>query len=175
MTTEHLITSAMTRIRAILAGVGPGLEDFAEIESVLQSLAAEVDFSTYRRAVPGEELAYALDVPGNGDVALYLVSDGVGAVTPPHTHSTWAVIVGLEGVEMNQIYKVSDAGSKEIQLHSVSNVGKGTAITMAADDIHGTVSTGPEATFHLHLYGCDLASLKPFSERTYSAVPVTAD
>jgi len=102
------------------------------------------------------------------------VSDGVGVVSPPHEHRTWAIIVGISGQEMNQIYDVLDSESKKAQQSNVVIVGKSDTITMESHQVHGTVSIGPEATFHLHLYGCSLDLLQPFSARTYSVVPVNS-
>jgi len=103
------------------------------------------------------------------------VSDGVGVVSLPHEHTTWAIIVGISGQEMNQIYDILDSKSKTVRQSNVVIIGKNDTITMESHQVHGTVSIGPEATFHLHLYGCSLDSLQPISARTYSVVPVTSN
>jgi predicted metal-dependent enzyme (double-stranded beta helix superfamily) len=113
-----------------------------------------------------------LPIPAEGGAALYLVSDGVGAVTPPHRHETWAVIAGLEGREMNQIYTSVSSDTKDVEQIDAKFIGPGDSIIMSDEDIHGTVSVGATATFHLHLYGTDLSLLAPFSDRIYNAVPV---
>ena len=76
---------------------------------------------------------------------------------------------------MNQIYNVLDPTSKTVQQSKVVTIGKNDIITMNSSEVHGTVSIGKEATFHLHLYGCSLVSLPPFSDRIYTVVPVTKD
>ena len=164
---------AMKEIKEILAGENPCGSDLRKIENILLRLAKNGDFSRYRKAAPGEELTYELDVPLSGGPALYLVSDGYGSVSPPHRHGTWAVIVGIDGVEMNQIYETTPSLRKDVQLIDVRTIGKNESIVMEAEDIHGIVSTEPGASFHLHLYGCSLSSLPPFSHRVYKAVPVS--
>jgi len=161
----------MNAIRQLLLEDGPTRTALREIEVEMRLMATERDFSQYRRASPGEELAHKLDVPSDGGASLYLVSDGHGTVTPPHRHDTWAVIVGLEGREMNQIYKVSSSTAKTVEQIKVKTIGPGESIVMSEEDIHGTVTVGPDATFHLHLYGVDLSTLPPISERTYMVVP----
>lgn len=168
-----MIDQRMSAIRQLLSKKELNEITLQEIEEEMRLMATEVDFSHYRRAVPGEELTHKLDVPTNGGAALYLVSDGLGVVTPPHRHETWAVIVGLEGREMNQIYKPSQFKPNRVEQVEVKIIGSGDSIIMSQEDIHGTVSVGPEATFHLHLYGVNLSTLTPISDRTYKAVPVS--
>jgi len=168
-----IIKLEMTKIRDTVDGEGLNPSNSCYVEKILEGLAIKCDFSNYMPAIPGEELVYELDVSRPDSAALYLISDGVGVVSPPHEHTTWAIIVGLAGQEMNQIYNVLDSASKTVQQSKVITVGKNDTLTMKSKEVHGTVSIGQEATFHLHLYGCSLDSLQPFSERVYSVVPVT--
>jgi len=168
------ITSQMIKIRDVVDGKGLDSSNRHYVKKILEELARNCDFANYRAAEPGEELVYELDAPRKDTASLYLVSDGVGVVSPPHEHRTWAIIVGISGQEMNQIYDVLDSESKKAQQSNVVIVGKNDTITMESHQVHGTVSIGPEATFHLHLYGCSLDLLQPFSARTYSVVPVNS-
>jgi hypothetical protein len=165
--------STMNVIRQLLTDEGHTKDTLQKVEKKLLSLAIEGNFDRYRRAAPGEELCHKLDVSLPDSPALYLVSDGFGVVSPPHSHGTWAVIVGMEGSEMNQIYRVLNPTRKEVEQIDVNTVGWRNSIIMSQTDVHGTVSVGPRATFHLHLYGVDLASLPSISDRTYKAIPVT--
>ena len=167
-----MLEKSTDAIRQLLSREGPSDTTLKKIEAEMRQLATDVDFSQYRRAVPGEELTHKLDLALDGGASLYLVSDGVGVATPPHRHETWAIIVGLEGREMNQIYKISSSEKKQVKQIDVKTIGRGDAVIMGEEDIHGTVSVGDEATFHLHLYGVNLSTLSPISERTYEAVPL---
>jgi predicted metal-dependent enzyme (double-stranded beta helix superfamily) len=171
MTDHSIIKSAMVKIRNIVDSSDLNSNNLGDVENILKQLVESFDFSKYRPAALGEELAYELDVSVNGSAALYLVSDGVEVVSPPHLHTTWAVILGIAGHEINQIYNVLDPVSRTAQLSKVIVVSKDDVITMASDHVHGTVSMRPEATFHLHPYGCSLGLLRPFSKRVYSVVP----
>lgn len=61
----------------------------------------------YREVAAGEELLYELAMSSGNRPSLYLVSDGVGIVSPPHCHETWAVIAGIRGQELNHRYTVN--------------------------------------------------------------------
>jgi len=109
------ITSQMKRIRDVVDGKGLDSSNCHYVNKIVEEIAINCDFSNYRAAEPGEELVYALDVPQKDTACLYLVSDGVGVVSPPHEHTTWAIIVGISGQEMNLIYDILDSESKTVQ------------------------------------------------------------
>ena len=125
-----------------------------------------IEPSQFLTAQPGQELLYALAVDPAGGPSLYLVSDGTGTNSLPHTHQTWAVMLGLRGVELNQLYRL--AGDSDRRLLSVGEhaVGPGDCLVMQAEDIHATRVQG-ESCYHLHLYGRALSHLPPFSTRCF--------
>jgi predicted metal-dependent enzyme (double-stranded beta helix superfamily) len=45
--------------------------------------------------------------------ALYVNSSFGGHITPPHNHTTWAVIVGITGDELNLFYDRISNGVRE--------------------------------------------------------------
>jgi predicted metal-dependent enzyme (double-stranded beta helix superfamily) len=147
----------------------------AAVAEDLRQLAAELALppADFPPAGPGQELVYDLAEDPRGGVALYLVSDAPGTVSPPHEHLTWAVIAGARGVEANTLYRVIDRERREVEVCGQAVVGAGQALVLPEGAIHSTAALGATATYHFHLYGKPLRSLPPLRERTY-ALPPTA-
>ncbi|MPN58341.1 hypothetical protein SDC9_206045 [bioreactor metagenome] len=112
----------------------------------------------------GASTRYRLN-PADGDegLALYLNSINPGKTTAPHNHTTWAVIVAVEGQEVNRIYQRTDDGSSPthatIELKREYTVQPGASLAFLPDDIHSIHVTGTEPTLHFHLYGKPLETL----------------
>ena len=51
------------------------------------------------------ETLYLLSEDEDLNNALYLYRPAPGMSTPPHDHSTWAVIAGIEGEEPNTVWQ----------------------------------------------------------------------
>ena len=117
------------------------------------------------RACGKQELLYLLHVVA-AQPALYLVSDGPGVASPPHEHSTWAVIVGLSGNERNLLYG-RDTSAGSLRLLRTVDIGANDVVHLRSDAIHATVAADELATFHLHLYGKPLDELAPYASRCY--------
>jgi predicted metal-dependent enzyme (double-stranded beta helix superfamily) len=145
-------------------------------ESVLGQIAAdltrlgnELDWNRIQApaAEPGEERVYLLAQAGQDGPSLYRVSDGLGVTSPAHEHKTWAVIVGLSGIEGNAFYEATSHGAREARHVRARNIGPGDRIVLMEAAIHSTEVVGTQATFHLHLYGKPLHALPPFDERVF--------
>ncbi len=82
---------------------------------------------------------------------------------PPHNHTTWAVIVGVYGDELNRFYQRTDDASKEgyAELEETGSfvVRHGNGVVFLPDDIHAISTDDPEPTVHLHMYGLALDHL----------------
>lgn len=150
----------------------------AELENILSLFLALIDEAggpdqvvtllaeRYPPAPLGEERLFPLVVT-NGP-SLYLVSDGAGVVSPPHHHATWAVIVGLAGVERNTAFEIVSQDPPVATAVSTRDLGAGDSHLMTALQIHGTFVPGNESSYHLHLYGRALNSLASFPARCFS-------
>ena len=123
--------------------------------------------ASYRKAVPGEELIYELAVGVGNMPSLYLVSDGVGVLGPPHRHETWAVIAAIQGCELNHLYTVQSAEKRTVVRTTEVEIGQDQVVVLGPEDIHSTEVRGNESTFHLHLYGRSLNELPKFESRCY--------
>jgi predicted metal-dependent enzyme (double-stranded beta helix superfamily) len=135
----------------------------------LRQLAAElaVPPADFPPAGPSQELVYGLAEDARWGIALYLVSDAPGTVSPPHEHLTWAVIAGIRGVEANTLYRIIDTESRGVEACGEVVVGAGQSLVLPEGAIHSTAALGATATYHLHLYGKPLRNLPPLRERTY--------
>ena len=80
-----------------------------------------------------------------------------GRGVPPHNHGTWAVVVGVDGLERNTFWTRVDDGSRpgHAELHRERDVvvGPGDVVTFQPDTIHSVVNEGERVTLSLHVYG----------------------
>ena len=110
-----LLNPVVEHFRCFVRGLADAPPGALKPEEALSTLAADLrqlsasvrwDESPYRPALGSEELVYEIARAGEAGPALHLVSDGVGTSSPPHEHLTWAVIVGISGVEVNVRYEL---------------------------------------------------------------------
>ena len=78
---------------------------------------------------------------------------GVG----PHDHGTWAVVVGVDGVERNIRYKRLDDRSNpdyaELEVKDESKAGPGDLVCIRKGGIHAVRNDSDKVTLSLHTYG----------------------
>jgi len=147
----------------------PSPEALIQVAEELKSLAqhAEFDRCRYPEAQTGQEIVYHLTGAHANGPSLYLVSDGSGTSSPPHEHKTWAVVVGLDGTEVNSLYELTQGIEHSVQKVREHEVGPGSAFALGVDRIHSTFVLGNNPTYHLHLYGRPLSSLPSFHSRCF--------
>lgn len=123
---------------------------------------------------------YLLDEDDDHSFALFAVSELEGNMSPPHDHTTWAVLAGIEGEELNRFYERIDDGSVEgraaIRETGEDTVKAGTGVALMPDDIHSIHCVTAAPTLDFHLYGRSIAHLperKMFNMRdgTYRVFP----
>ena len=106
---------------------------------------------------------YLLQEDPDGRFAIYMLALNPGNSTKPHDHTTWAVVVGIEGQELNKVYRRVDDGSQagHARLEPVREVmvEPGTGIALMPEDIHSIHTEGAASTRHLHVYGLALERL----------------
>ena len=80
-----------------------------------------------------------------------------GRGTPPHNHGTWAVVVGVDGDEVNIFYKRMDDGSQaghaELKELSTKTFAPGQALAMPPHIIHAVRNDSDTLSVSLHVYG----------------------
>jgi predicted metal-dependent enzyme (double-stranded beta helix superfamily) len=95
-------------------------------------------------------------------LAILLVNWRAGSRAPAHDHGTWALIAGVEGEEINTLWRRQDDGSRagfaQIEPLAEVAVGPGQVLCIGEHDIH-TVST-PNPALAVHIYGINTACIE---------------
>ena len=165
------VARTLATIRGIVGTTPPDRATLAQIAAVLDDLARQPQLFPARDFAPpdvasgvGASTRYRLN-PHDGDheIALYLNSINPGKTTIPHNHDTWAVIVAIEGEELNRLYRRTDDGRDaafaRIEVEREVTVRPGQAIQFLPDDLHSIHVAGERPTLHFHLYGRPLETL----------------
>ncbi len=162
------IASTIDRVRDIERRHGVTRSALQAIELEMEKLAARQELFPSEEFPPpaaGEKSSrrYLLRQDPDGRFAMYMNALNPGNQTRPHNHTTWAVVVAIEGQELNRVYQRTDDGSRpghaELVLDHEVMVEPGQGITLLPDDIHSIHTTGDVPTRHLHMYGLALEKL----------------
>lgn len=102
---------------------------------------------------------YRLSQDDDDRFALYAQASRGHVETPPHDHTTWAVVVGHAGAELNRFYERTPDGPVETHRHVVE---RGTGVAMLPDDVHSIHIEAPALNFH-----CYGLALERLDERHY--------
>lgn len=175
------VSRTIARIRQIVARLGVTRTALQDIKALMLELAA------HRRLFPredfplagGKSTIYRLAEDADHSFALYMSCGVPGKRTPPHDHTTWAVIVGVDGDEANFFYERADdrsvAGKGTLRKIGEEVVRVGSGVTLLPEDIHH-IETGATPNMHLHMYGRSLEHLPNrvqynVAEGTYKVFP----
>ena len=155
------ISETMDDIRAIEADLGVTRAGVEAIRDRLVELAAHrdlfplTDFPPPPPSAGAKSNLYRIAQDADDRFALYAQASQGGVQTPPHNHTTWAVVVGFDGQELNRFYdRTDDGGVTEVDQHMVE---AGTGVAMLPDDLHSIHIEGPALNFHC--YGLALERL----------------
>lgn len=106
---------------------------------------------------------YRLAQDDDDRYALYAQRSTGAVKTPAHNHTTWAVVVGFEGQELNRFYERTaagggaDEGAEGIAETHQHMVEAGTGVAMLPDDLHSIHIEASSLNFHC--YGLALERL----------------
>ena len=162
------VAATMDRVKAIEHRQGVTREALEAIKADMIKLAEHESLfpaSEFPPPPAGEKGSkrYLLQEDPDGRFAIYMLALNPGNSTKPHDHTTWAVVVGVEGQELNKVYRRVDDGSQEghAKLEPVREVmvEPGTGIALMPEDIHSIHTEGTTSTRHLHVYGLALERL----------------
>jgi len=154
------IAAAVADIRAIEKREGVTRASLENIKARLIKLAARTDLfdpKDYPPPAAGQKLRsclYRLSEDADHRFALYANASIGGYGTPAHNHTTWAVIVGVTGEELNKFYDRAGGGVKE---KGRDVVRQGTGVAFMPEDLHSIHIDAPLLNFHM--YGLALEQL----------------
>ena len=177
------IDAAVADICAIEARDGVTRDGLEKIKARLTKLAARTDLFSLKDYPPPKagdkrnSCLYRLAERADHRFALYANSARGNYGTPAHNHTTWAVIVGVEGGdELNRFYeRTPDGGVREKGRQVVRH---GSGVAFLPDDLHSIHIEQPLLNFHM--YGLALEQLsrreyyKP-EERKWQIFPPHSD
>lgn len=160
---KEAVNEAVMRIRAIETAQGVTRRSLEDIKSVLIELAARRDLFPLEDFPPPSPESkrnnrlYRLHEDDDNRFALYAqMSTGKGTDSPAHDHTTWAVIVGIEGEELNRLYDHENGGVKEREQVVVR---QGAGVALMPEDLHSIHIHDQDAVLNFHMYGLGLEQL----------------
>ncbi len=165
---QAAVAATVDRVRRIERERGVTPAALQSIRAELLALAAQEHLfpaTEFPPPPPRERGAnrYLMQIDADDRFALYLNALNPGNATPPHDHTTWAVVVAVEGRELNRLYERTDDGSEpdrcELRVREEIVVEPGRGICLMPDDIHSIHTAGDRPTRHLHMYGLALERL----------------
>lgn len=162
------VHAAQHAIRAIVGDrLEPSATQLNEVAQVLLQLAARADLfpdAHFPAPAAGEqETLFLLGEDADQRNALYVWRPAPGLATAVHDHSTWVVVVGVEGDEPNTFWRRLDNGATpghcRLEPAGQRRIGPGQWCSLGPRDIHSVAIDGTHAIKHLHLYGRSLMDL----------------
>src|SRR5215469_8281971 len=135
--------------------------------------AHDVLTAAERDGDPAEYQSHVLHVEPDGSFSVTALVWRPGQLTPIHDHVTWCVFGVLQGVEYEELFRLSADGSQ--LLGAGRNEGRPGDVSGFAPpgDIHRVRNIGAGVAISLHVYGADITRLGSSVRRTYD-LPVQA-
>ncbi len=162
---DAAVAATIAEIRAIESTTGVTREALEQIKQKLIDLARRTElFPEAHFPAPGPDeiqTLYVLSEDADRRFALYVYRPKPGKETPPHNHTTWAVVAGIFGEEPNRTFERAAGPDGRAVLRPLSEftVGSGQAVAYLPDDFHSIHIGGTRAIKHLHMYGRSLLDL----------------
>ncbi len=181
---DRAIESALSQVRAIEAERGITHESLQDIRDVMIALGARTELFPVEdypiSDESGGEVFKVLSVDDDGRYELYIEVANKYVTTPPHNHTTWAVVVGIRGLELNKVYEGDggDAGVAPLKIAREVRVEKNAGVALMPDEFHSIHMEEGVYNMHLHLYGRSFEQLKgrlmyDKTSRTYQSFDVS--
>ncbi len=159
------VQACVQEIRGCIEAGGLSRDTLEQVKGRLIALARRPGMFTVEDfpPPPNGDRIYLMSEQDDHSYALYVVSGSKGKLTPPHDHTTWAVIVGIEGEEHNRIYERTDdgsvAGKAELKLAREFTVAPGNGLALMPEDIHSIAMEQEGPSLFIHMYGLSLDHL----------------
>jgi len=161
---QHAVGACLDDVRKVLGEAGVTRVALEQVKARLLALARRRDLiSSEQFPLLHERSTMHILAEESDGLALYAVAARGESATPPHDHTTWAVVVGIEGEETNQLWRRLDDGATpgKAALEEVDQtlVAPGTGVALMPDDIHSIHRASAAPLLHLHLYGRSIERL----------------
>jgi predicted metal-dependent enzyme (double-stranded beta helix superfamily) len=175
------IEKAVADVRAIEREQGVTRASLEKIKQRLTRLAARQDLFTSSDFPPPQpggkrnSCLYRVAEDADHRFALYVNSSDGNYGTPAHNHTTWAVIVGVSGEELNRFYDRTGDGPQE---KGSAVVKQGTGVAFMPDDYHSIHITAPLINFHMYGLALEQLARREYyqpEERTWKVFPAHSD
>lgn len=159
---RSVIDTAVADVREIVTREGAGRSALERIRERLIELALRRDLFNAADYPPPKDNSrfkscfYRMSEDPDHHFALYLNSSLPGHATPPHMHSTWAVIAGVSGEERNSLFEREFDGVREKGRFVVTEK---TAIAFLPEELHSTQVQ--KLSINFHMYGVALELQHP--------------
>ena len=175
------VEKAVADVRAIEREHGVTRESLEKIKRRLTQLAARQDLFTASDFPPPQpggkrnSCLYRVAEDPDHRFALYVNSSDGNYGTPAHNHTTWAVIVGVSGEELNRFYDRTGDGPRE---KGSAVVKQGTGVAFMPDDYHSIHISAPLINFHMYGLALEQLARREYyqaDERTWKVFPAHSD
>ncbi|MEH6402822.1 MAG: hypothetical protein V7750_05570 [Sneathiella sp.] len=156
------IKEAVDAVRSIVTGSILDHDLLMQVKGELLKLAEEKHLFTYEDFTPPgpdaerRSCLYRLSEDDDHQFALYANVANGKVEAPPHDHTTWAVIVGVDGAEENRFYEKLEEGPKKVRNTVVKS---GVGVTLMPDDLHSIHINEGAPVLNFHMYGLGLEQL----------------
>ena len=175
------IAATVEDVREIERREGVTRAGLERIKERLARLAARKDLFTDKDFPPparGGKLKsclYRVAEDADHRFALYVNASLGGASTPAHNHTTWAVIVGVTGAELNKFY---DRAAEGVLEKGRDVVRQGTGVAFLPEDLHSIHIEAPLLNFHMYGLALEQLHKREFykeKERRWDVFPAHSD
>lgn len=160
---RRAVEAAVADIRAIERDHGVTADGLARMKRRLLDLAAQAALFPDADFPPPEGDAgfpanvYRIAEDDDHRFALYVQSARGALDTPAHNHTTWAVIAGIRGDELNRFWERTADGA--VRQNGERVVRQGSAVGFLPDELHSIHVAEGDTVVNFHMYGLALDHL----------------
>jgi predicted metal-dependent enzyme (double-stranded beta helix superfamily) len=154
------IAALVAQARTVTATTADPAEIVAALSEPLRRTALSDDWLTpdLLDALPEQGFgSHLLHEEPDHDLAIFCVAWLPGRGAPAHNHGTWGVVCGVEGTETNTAWRRTDDGADpghaRLERGAVTDLARGTVVTVSPTDIHSVENRTAGLSLSLHLYG----------------------
>jgi predicted metal-dependent enzyme (double-stranded beta helix superfamily) len=160
MTESYPLEQYINDLRSIVADTRDEDQIIGRVGPLAQRVVADKSWLQPKHYETDEEQGFGVHLlheEADHSLAVILVNWLPGKGTPPHDHGTWAVVVGIEGVEHNVRYKRLDDRTNpdyaELAVKQDMNASEGELVCVKTGGIHKVTNETERMTLSLHTYG----------------------